>query len=212
MKAWMMSAHRLHQRFTIRLFLLLSVLTLTACHHGEPWATKDISGLMPRLTFHLTEANRDRPVQATDYRGHILLVYFGYTHCPDVCPLTLGRIKSVLTNLGAQAQQVDVLFVTVDPTRDKLPLLKRYTEFFGPQVWGLRGDQSELRALTKRYRVTYGYDAPDTHGNYNVSHSSAVYVFDREGEPRLIIRPQDSIAAITTDLKRLVAEKIPHSG
>jgi protein SCO1/2 len=187
--------------FTLGLLLLVS-----ACHSGPPWETKNITGLMPRLAFTLTEANRDMPVQAQDYRGRVLLVYFGYTHCPDVCPLTLSRMKSVLVNLGEQAQQVRVLFVSVDPKRDNLPELKRYAEFFGPQVMGLRGSQAELRALTKKYRVTYGYDKPDAHGNYNVSHSSAVYVFDRKGEARLIVRPQDSIAAITSDLKRLLAE------
>lgn len=183
------------------------VLLVTACHSGPPWETKNITGLMPQLKFHLTEANRDVAVQAKDYRGHVLFVYFGYTHCPDVCPLTLSRLKSVVAKLGELAQQVQVLFISIDPGRDKLPELKRYTEFFGPQVVGLRGDQAELRALTKRYRVTYGYDKPDAHGNYSVSHSSAVYVFDRKGEARLIIRPKDSVAAITADLKRLLAEQ-----
>jgi protein SCO1/2 len=193
---------------SIRQFVtLLGVLMFaSACQKGPPWATKDISGLMPQLAFNLTEANRNISVKAQDYRGKILLVYFGYTHCPDVCPLTLSRMKTVLAKLGEQAQQVRVLFISVDPKRDKLAELKRYTEFFGPEVLGLRGDQAELRALTKKYRVTYGYDKPDAHGNYNVSHSSAIYVFDRAGEARLLVRPEDSIAAMTNDLKRLLAE------
>lgn len=193
-------------RFGRGIFTLLMILLIAGCHSGPPWATKNITGLMPSLSFTLTEANRDKTVQAQDYRGDVLMVYFGYTHCPDACPLTLSRMKSVLAHLGGQAQQVRVLFVSVDPKRDKLPELKRYAEFFGPQVVGLRGSQAALRALTKMYRVTYGYDKPDAHGNYNVSHSSAVYVFDRQGQARLIVRPQDSIAAITSDLKRLLAE------
>jgi len=183
------------------------MLLLAACHSGPPWETKNITGLMPPLAFKLTEANRNIGVQATDYRDHVLLVYFGYTHCPDACPLTLSRLKSALAKLGEQAQQVRVLFVSIDPGRDKVPELKKYATFFGPQVVGLRGSQAELRALTKRYRVTYGYDKPDAQGNYTVSHSSAVYVFDRTGKARLLIRPKDSIKAITSDLRRLLAEK-----
>ena len=182
------------------------LLLLSGCHSGPPWQTKNITGLMPPLAFDLTEANRDIEVHAGDYRGHILLVYFGYTHCPDVCPLTLSRMKSVLAGLGNEAQQVRVLFVSVDPQRDKLPELKRYAEFFGPEVVGLRGSQEALRAFTKRYRVTYGYDKPDAQGHYNVSHSSAIYIFDRKGQARLLVRPQDSIAAISGDLQRLLAE------
>lgn len=186
--------------------IAMCMVLVSGCHSGPPWQTKNISGLMPTLKFTLTEANRDIQVQAKDYRGHILLVYFGYTHCPDVCPLTLSRIKTVLTKLGEEAKAVRVLFVSVDPKRDTLPELKQYAEFFGPEVVGLSGTQSELRTLTKKYRVTYGYDKPDARGNYNVSHSSAVYVFDRLGEARLLIRPDDSIAAMTTDLKRLLTE------
>lgn len=183
------------------------LLLLSACDSGPPWATKDISGLMPQLAFTLTEANRDIDVHAQEYRGQVVLLFFGYTHCPDVCPLTLSRIKSALARLGDQAQQVRVLFVTVDPNRDSLQELKHYTAFFGPQFVGLRGSQAALRELTKKYRVTYGYDKPDAQGNYNVSHSSAVYIFDRKGEARLLVRSDDSVSAISSDLKRLLAEK-----
>ncbi|MEJ2362178.1 MAG: SCO family protein [Gammaproteobacteria bacterium] len=188
------------------LYVLGVSLLLSACHSGPPWQTKDISGLMPRLAFTLTEANRDKLVHATDYRGKYALLYFGYTHCPDVCPLTLTRLKRVLSNLGSAAQDVRVLFVTVDPKRDTLSILKRYTEFYGPHIRGLRGTQPALRELTKMYRVTYGYGKADAQGNYAVSHSSAIYVFDREGRARLLFRPTDSVAAITADMKRLIAE------
>jgi len=200
---------KLKWRFSFPFFLMI---VISACHSGPPWQTKNITGLMPTLTFSLTEANRNIQVHATDYRGHVLLVYFGYTHCPDVCPLTLSRIKSTLAKLGSEANTVRVLFVSVDPKRDTLSELKRYSEFFGPQVRGLSGTQAELRALTKKYRVTYGYDKPDAHGNYNVSHSSAVYVFDPKGEARLLIRPEDTITAMTADLKRLLAESGQQSG
>jgi protein SCO1/2 len=189
-----------------RLVLALGLLLLAGCSRsGPPWATKDISGLMPPLAFTLTEASRNTVVHATDYRGRVLLMYFGYMHCPDICPTTLSRLQSAVANLGDQAQQVRILFVSVDPKRDNLPDLRRYAEFFGPQVIGLRGSQAALRKLTKRYRVTYGYDKPDVQGNYNVSHSSAVYVFDRNGKARLLVQPDDPAEAISRDLKRLLA-------
>lgn len=188
------------------IFVLGLLLLVSACDSGPPWATKSISGLMPNLSFTMTDANRDAAVHADDFHGHIVLMYFGYTHCPDVCPLTLHRLQSVLSKLGVEAKQVRVLFVTADPKRDTVKVLKSYTEYFGPQFIGLRGDEAALRKLTKTYRVTYGYGKPDADGNYEVSHSSAVYVFDRKGDARLIVRPTDSTEAITSDLKRLVAE------
>ena len=188
------------------LWLLLLPLLLAGCHRGEPWATKDISGLMPDLAFQLTEANRHKKVGAADYHGQIVMMYFGYMHCPDVCPTTLTHLGSAVKALGTQASEVRILFVSVDPKRDTLPDLSRYANYFGPQVVGLRGEQTALRKLTKRYRVTFGYDKPDANGDYNVSHSSAVYVFDRNGKVRLLVRPTDKTAAITRDLKRLIVE------
>jgi protein SCO1/2 len=189
------------------LFVLALLFLVSACDNGPPWATKSITGLMPNLSFTMTDANRDTTVQAKDFRGHIVLLYFGYTHCPDVCPLTLHRLQTVLSKLGAEAKQVRVLFVTADPKRDTVKVLKSYTEYFGPQFIGLRSDEAALRKLTKAYRVTYGYGKPNAQGDYEVSHSSAVYVFDRKGDARLIIRPTDPIKAITSDLQRLIAER-----
>ena len=201
--------HQFFPRVTGRLVVVImagALLGLVACSKNSPWKTKDISGLMPNLQFTLTEANRDTTVTAKDYLGKVLLLYFGYTNCPDVCPTTLSRFKNIVSTLGPLAKPVRVLFVTVDPKRDTLEQMKSYTNYFGPEFIGLRGTQDELHALTKSYRVTYGYDKPDAHGNYEVSHSSGVYVFDTTGKARLLIRPTDSIAAIDHDLRKLLSE------
>jgi len=193
----------------IKLLLVLvavASLGLTACDKGAAWETRDITGLMPDLAFTLSEASDGSTVTPEGFRGKVLLVYFGYTNCPDVCPTTLGRLKSLVAGLGDRAGEVRVLFVTVDPALDTPKIMKDYSTYFGPAVVGLRGDQAELRALTKRYRVTYGYDKPDEDGYYAVSHSSAVYVFDGSGAARLLLRPTDSDTAIEHDLQRLVAE------
>jgi protein SCO1/2 len=188
--------------------LLLLVVLLAACgHSAPPWGLRDISGLMPSLDFTLTAASDGATVHGQDYRGQVVLLYFGYTHCPDVCPTTLSRLSRAVGALGTSARQVRILFVSVDPARDTLAQLKAYAGAFGPEVVGLRGSEAELNALTKRYRVSYGYGKPDSHGNYEVSHSSAVYVFDRDGKIRLLVGSTDSTPVITRDLQRLLAEK-----
>ena len=191
----------------LRLGALLLAGLLAACgQSAPPWGLRDISGLMPPLDFTLTEASDGATVHGKDFRGKVVLLYFGYTHCPDVCPTTLALLSHAVKTLGTSADQVRVLFVSVDPARDTLDQLKTYAAAFGPEFVGLRGSEAELKALTRRYRVSYGYGKPDASGAYEVSHSSAVYVFDREGEIRLLIGSIDSAAVITGDLQRLLAE------
>jgi protein SCO1/2 len=184
--------------------LLLGAVLLAACSRGEGWHVKDISGLMPDLAFTLSD-DRSETVHATDYRGHIVLLYFGYTHCSDVCAATLARLSAALKQAGPAGAQMRVLFVTVDPARDTAAIMHSYARYFGPHFVGLRGSDAALAALTKRYRVTYGRGKPDAHGDYEVSHGSAVFVFDGEGRVRLMIRDGDAVGAIAADLKRLAA-------
>ncbi|MBA1146825.1 SCO family protein [Ectothiorhodospiraceae bacterium WFHF3C12] len=158
---------------------------------------------MPSLAFELTSETGEA-VTAERYRGQVVLMFFGFTHCPDICPVTLGRLKAVLGQLDDDAEDVTVLFVTVDPKRDDLKALRQYTSAFGEEFVGLRGDRQALDTLTKRYRVTYGYGEPDASGNYSVSHSSAVFAFDRQGDARLLIRDSDPMEAVVADVRRLV--------
>ena len=185
--------------------VIVVALLLVGCSR-QGWHTKSIAGLMPPLRFTLTE-DTGTTVHASDFRGHLTLLYFGYTSCPDVCPATLAKLHAALGRLpndeGANAQ---VLFVTVDPKRDTPAHLRKYTAHFGPQFIGLRASPEELTALTKRYRVTYGYGKPDADGDYEVSHSSAVFVFDPRGKARLIIRSGDGVDAVAADLKRLMKD------
>jgi protein SCO1/2 len=191
-----------------RLAAMLLVGLLAACgQSAPPWGLRDISGLMPSLDFTLTAASDGKTVHGKDFSGKVVLLYFGYTHCPDVCPTTLSQLSRAVAALGPDAGQVRILFVSVDPARDTLAQLKTYAAAFGPEVVGLRGSDAAIKALTKRYRVSYGYGEPDARGNYEVSHSSAVYVFDPEGEIRLLVGPTDSPTVITRDLQRLLDEK-----
>lgn len=188
--------------FALACSLIAVLLLLGGCGGKQHWQTKDITGYMPDLSFTLTD-DHGKTVHADDYAGHVVMLYFGYTHCPDVCPTTLATVAHALQKLGARAKDVRVLFVSVDPNRDKAAELRAYTAAFSPQMIGLTGTQDELRALSKRYRVTYGYGDKYPKGNYTVSHSSAIFVFDRHGKVRLLMQEQDGAKAIAADLSRL---------
>lgn len=191
-------------RLCVSLSGIVMLLWLTACSpHRAGWKLDDIDGLMPDLHFSLTDGS-GHTVHGSDFRGKLVMLYFGYTHCPDVCPTTLARLSQAAAALGKQTGAVRILFVSVDPARDTPASLKRYATAFGPDVVGLTGSQAALRALTKRYRVTYSLGKPNVQGDYEVTHSSAVFIFDSHGHSRLLARGTDSAAAITHDLKRLI--------
>ncbi len=191
----------------VRQWVLLSSLVLLvfvgACSKPKRWALDNITGLMPALKFNLTN-DSGQAVDASAYRGKVVLLYFGYTHCPDVCPATLAKLEEVIHGLGADAADVRVLFVTVDPARDTTAVLHRYVRAFGPEFVGLRGSDDALEGLAKRYRVVYIRGKPNARGNYEVSHSSAVFIFGRHGRARLIATDSDSVGAISHDLRLLL--------
>lgn len=186
-----------------RFLVLLSILLLAGCAEDPSWRTKDVTGILPSLEFRLTDENGE---QATEERflGEPTAVFFGYTHCPDICPITLGKLRMAIGQMPAELRDdVQVLFVSVDPERDGPARLKEYTASFGPQFTGLTADEKTLREVTKRFRATFSHGEPDENGDYLVSHPSAVYVFDAEGRARLLMRNDDSAKAIAHDLERL---------
>ncbi|MGW8248161.1 MAG: SCO family protein [Acidiferrobacterales bacterium] len=187
------------------LTLILLGFLVSGCTQNPKWKLIDLTGIMPPLEFTLHN-DQDQPVTADKYKGKIVMLYFGYTHCPDVCPTTLVRIANALKELGSEADQVQPLFVSVDPARDTPKILREYPRAFSPRIAGLSGDEKSLRKLTKRYRVTYGLGKPDANGNYEVTHSSAIFIFDKKGETRLMARSDDSADAIAHDLKELISE------
>lgn len=193
-------------RFPCLLISLLLAGLLAACGATDTaqYTAKNITGVMEPLQLQLTGESGE-PLSAADLQGKIVLMYFGYTNCPDVCPTTLAKLAQALKALGAKAEHVRILFVSVDPARDRPDVLRRYTAAFAPQVIGATGNDQTLTALTKRYRVAYRRDKPDAQGNYAVYHSSAVFVFDGNGKARLLITGSESAEAIAADLKTLLA-------
>ncbi|HKK55258.1 SCO family protein [Marinobacter sp.] len=191
----------------IRLFAALMLALLAGCSGDQQnWNAKSISGLMPELSYELTDTS-GKTVTAEDTDGNIRLMFFGFTSCPDICPTTLQKLARVVKNLPEPTRQdVKIIFVSVDPERDTPERIKSYVEFFSDSIIGLTGSEKNLRELSKRYRTTFGYEAPNEDGNYDVSHSSAVYVFDRDGEARLLVRPGQSTEALIADLKALASQ------
>ncbi len=176
-------------------------------HHAQPWELTDIRGHMPDLRFHLLN-DRDQPVTGASYRGKTVLLYFGYTHCPDVCPTTLAHLSVVMQNLGAAAKDVRVLFVSVDPKRDTPAVLHAYVDAFDPQQFvGLTGTPQQIARVAKRYRVAYSYGKPDAAGNYVVNHSAAIFIFDDRGRARLLATQQSTVPQLTHDLTLLLHEE-----
>jgi protein SCO1 len=177
------------------------------------WHARDVAGTLPSLSFTMTNVTDGRTATAADFRGDVVLLTFGYTFCPDICPTTLANLSGVLDGLGPLAGQARVLFVTVDPGRDTLAGLRQYTASFAPQIVGLRGTPDQLATMARRYRVAYSVQpAVDGHP-YEVTHSSLVYVFDRRGAARLLITSMATsapdIAGNTADLRRLINEARP---
>jgi protein SCO1/2 len=180
-------------------------LLLAGCGpSAQQWSTQSIRGAMPDLAFELTD-DQGKAVSADKFRGNVTLLFFGYTHCPDVCPATLAMLDTARQKLGDEAKHVTILFVSVDPKRDGPKELAGYTHSFGDGVVGLSGTPAQLQALTKRYRVAYRYGDPDKNGNYLVYHSAAIFAFDPQGHVQLLMSYTDGLPAIEHDLQQLVA-------
>jgi len=176
--------------------LIFAMLALFGCSKPN-WHMTDISGAMPKLDFRMTAEGK--PVSAEAYRGKVVALFFGYTHCPDVCPATLANLTDMLAKVGNP--DVRVLFVTVDSERDTDAVMSEYAKAFSPQVVGLRATPNQLAALARTYRVAYAVKKGPP---YEVIHSNAVFFFDREGKTRLVTTDTSNAAAMADDVKRLL--------
>lgn len=183
----------------MRMAALLLSLALAGCSRSS-WHMTDITDGMPRLSFHLSEDGR--PVTAQDFRGKVVALYFGYTHCPDVCPATLANLADMAGKV--HSPDLRILFVTVDPDRDTDQVLTDYAKAFSPQFVGLRGSANELAVLARRYRVAYSVDKGPP---YQVMHSNAVFFFDKDGRARLVTTDTGNAAGMAEDVTRLLHQQ-----
>ncbi|HEX4078990.1 MAG TPA: SCO family protein [Rhizomicrobium sp.] len=187
-----------------RALVLLLFVILAACGRPTTADTTDITGVMPPLAFAMVRVNDGAQVSAADYRGKIVLLYFGYTHCPDECPTTLANLAATLKRLGHEAGRVRVLFVTVDPARDSLAVLKSYVAAFAPQIDGLRGSENAVAALARRYRVIYSVTPATSARPYAVMHSDSLYAFDASGHARFVTLSTSDTATLAARIAALM--------
>jgi protein SCO1/2 len=169
----------------------------------SPFHGIDVTGSDIGRDFRLTDhTGKERTL--ADFRGKVVLVIFGFTQCPDVCPTALANAASAVRQMGEDAKNVQVLFVTVDPKRDTLELLGQYVPAFHPQFLGMGGDAARVLKTAKDFNM-YVVERPGkTPDTYTVDHSTQMYAFDRQGRVRLVISHGTAPAAIASDLKILL--------
>ncbi|NHZ88065.1 redoxin domain-containing protein [Massilia sp. CCM 8733] len=163
----------------------------------------DLTGLDYARDFALTDHNGKARTLA-DFKGKVVVMFFGFTQCPDVCPTTMAEMAAVMKELGPQADKVQVLFVTVDPERDTQQLLAQYVPAFDPRFLGLYGDLDATAKVAKEFKVFYAKVKGKTEGSYSMDHTAASYVFDRNGKIRLFVRHGKGPAPIVHDIKQLL--------
>ncbi|MFJ9451697.1 MULTISPECIES: SCO family protein [unclassified Herbaspirillum] len=192
--------------FLPAVLLALGVLSLAACQQNpaEKFVNTDVTGLEYAKDFALTDHN-GKPRTLADFKGKAVVMFFGYTQCPDVCPTTMAEMANVMKELGPQADKVQVLFVTVDPARDTPQILSQYVPAFDKRFLGLYGDEAATAKVAKEFKVFYQKVPGKTAGSYTMDHTAGSYVFDPQGHIRLFVRHGQGAEPIVHDLKLLLS-------
>lgn len=191
------------------LFLPTVAAALAACDRlsgasGSPgFKGIDITGAPYGQGFSLTDFN-GQPRTLADFQGRVVMLYFGFVQCPDVCPTALTRAVAVMEQLGPQAAQVQLLFVTVDPERDTPELLREYMAAFDPSFMALTGTDEEIKTAADAFRVYY--KKIPTGSSYTMDHTALTYLFDRQGRLRVALRHEQNVDDYAADIRSLLAE------
>jgi protein SCO1/2 len=190
------------RRFSAFLFGLL--IFIGGCSPSAFKAT-DITGADFAKGFELTGHDGNR-YMLDSFKGKVVLIFFGFTQCPDVCPSALSRFASVAQELGADADQVQVLFISVDPERDTPELLSQYVPAFNPRFLGLYGNAETTAQTAKEFKVIYQKQPGKTDSTYTIDHSAGTYVFDKSGRVRLFLRHEAAVEDVVHDVRLLLKQ------
>jgi len=188
-----------------RIYVLLLIGLLASCEKNAPpshFHAGNVTGQYTQADFHLTDHN-GKPRSLGDFKGKVVALFFGYTHCPDVCPTTLADLSQTLHLLGKDADRVQVLFVTIDPERDTQEVLAKFVPAFNPAFLGLYGDAQATATAAKNFKVAY-QRAPAKHG-YFMDHSTFTYLIDTQGKVRLMAGDRESSEWLAQDIRLLLA-------
>ena len=202
-----MTERRFLFRWAAGALVLAGCAVLAACsEQGAKFQGVDVSQSNYAQELPLADHNgQQRRLQ--DFRGKAVVVFFGYTQCPDVCPTSLQELVEAKQLLGAEGERLQGIFVTVDPERDTAELLKAYVENFDPSFLALRGSPEQLAAVAKDFKIYYKKVPGSTPTSYTMDHSAGSYVYDPAGRLRVYHRYGSGAAALAADLKILLAEK-----
>lgn len=181
---------------------------LTGCDRFSKPAFKGIDITGADYAKELSLADPDgRRRSLTEFKGRVVIVFFGFTHCPDVCPTTLAELATVKRELGADGQRLQGVFVTVDPERDTPELMKAYAANFDPSFVALRGTPEETAAVARHFKVFYAKVPGKTDSSYTIDHTAGAYIFDPEGRVRLFTRHGSGAPALLHDIRLLLDGK-----
>ncbi len=183
---------------------ITSVAFISACSDGKPqFSAIDVTGADYAKDFALTDHN-GQPRSIKDFSGKVVVMFFGYTQCPDVCPTTMTELVEVKKLLGADGDKLQALFVTVDPARDTPAVLKSYMANFDPTFLALYAEPQALAAVAKDYKVYYKKAEGKTPTSYTMDHSAGSYIYDTQGKLRLYTRYGSGVAPLAADIKLLL--------
>jgi protein SCO1 len=187
-------------------FLLLAAFIAACSPEAPKFRSTDITGADFGRELALT-GHDGKPRTLADFRGKVVVLFFGYTHCPDICPTTLVDMASVMKALGPDAGRVQVLFATVDPDRDTPDVLAKYVPAFDARFIGLSGDAAAIQRAAKEFKIFYEKRPGGAPGVYTVDHSGQSYVLDAQGRMRLFVRYDRIAQDLAEDLRTLLKEK-----
>lgn len=192
---------------TLRIFACALLLPLAACSdQSAPFNAIDITGIQGYGTDIRLTDHTGKPRTLADFRGKVVAVFFGFTHCPDVCPTTLADMRTVMSQLGADAERLQVLFVSVDPKRDTPDLLSRYVPSFHPSFIGLTGSADAVAKVASDFKIFVREQPGKTPETYTVDHSAGMLVFDPAGRLRLFVNNGMPPEKMAPDFKRLLKD------
>jgi protein SCO1/2 len=195
-----------------RLFLALAAagaLALAGCERVAPphhFNAIDLTGAKYALGFSLPDFDGKTRTMA-DFQGKVTVVFFGYTQCPDACPTTMAELAGILKTLGPDAGRVQVVFISVDPSRDTPALLKNYVTNFRPDFLALHPDEAQVQQLVQDYKLIVQKVPGKTPDSYTIDHTAGTYIYDAQGRIRLFASQSLDAALLTDDLKTLLAQK-----
>lgn len=193
----------LRRQALLKISAICAALALSGCTPSTPtFQNTDITGADFGKNFTLTD-HTGKTRSLSDYQGKVVLIFFGFTQCPDVCPTTLAELSEVMKKLGSGADRVQVLFITVDPERDTQTVLGQYVPAFDPRFVGLTGSVEQITAVAKDFKAFY-QKVPTPNGSYTVDHFSGMYAFDATGRIRLFIRYRAPMDSVVADVKTLL--------